>query len=597
MKDSKRLFYYLAKIKWELIFGLIMAIIFVSADVLIPLIIGKIIDVVSFYINHSIDPISYPNIFDFNLIPMYLSIISGLVVVVVILSYFFDTIISISIERIGKEIKNDVYKKINYVSVSYIDTHTHGDLISRIINDTDLVIVGLVGSFKQFYQGIITILITIGFMFYLNWVLGLIILILTPFSFLVSFFIAKNINKHFKIQAKEQGNLSGIFLEDINNIDVLKSFNYEDKEFDKFSIQNDKLTKITCKSQFFSSLTNPSARLINSFTYAAVCFCGAILCAYSFKNQGVLLGATFTIGTLSTFLQYANKFAKPFNEMSSVVGEIQQGITSFRRINEILSTENDVDNGEEILKSPVKSIYFNHIYFSYKKNKPLIEDFNLEVKEGQKVAIVGPTGCGKTTMINLLMRFYDPNEGSFDFNSINSLIIKKSSLRRHFGMVLQDTWLFKGTIFDNIAYGKKDATNEDVYEAARQANAYNFIMRLQNGFNTIVNDDCGLSAGQKQLITIARVILLNPEIMILDEATSNVDTHSEHKLIKAFDEMMKNKTSFVIAHRLSTIVNSDLIIVMKNGHIVETGKHDELLARNGFYSELFNAQFDKVNIR
>jgi ATP-binding cassette, subfamily B, multidrug efflux pump len=412
---------------------------------------------------------------------------------------------------------------------------------------------------------------------------------------LVSFFIAKNINKHFKVQAKEQGNLSGLFLEDINNIDVLKSFNYEDKELEKFAVQNDKLTKITSKAQFFSSLTNPSARLINSFTYAAVCLCGAILCAYSFVNKGVLLGATFTIGTLSTFLQYANKFAKPFNEMSSVVGEIQQGMTSFKRINEILSAPNAVDNGQEILKSPVKTIYFNHIYFSYVKNKPLIDDFNLEVKEGQKIAIVGPTGCGKTTMINLLMRFYDPNEGSFDFNGINGQNIKKASLRKHFGMVLQDTWLFKGTIFDNIAYGKDGATKEEVYEAAKQASAYNFIMRLPNGFETIVNDDCGLSAGQKQLITIARVMLLNPEIMILDEATSNVDTHSEKKLKKAFDEMTKDKTSFVIAHRLSTIVNSDLIIVMKSGHIVETGKHEELLAKKGFYSELFNAQFDTVN--
>ena len=387
--------------------------------------------------------------------------------------------------------------------------------------------------------------------------------------------------------------MSGIVLEDFNNIDLIKSFNFEDEAFIKYKSQNDKLYVAGQKSQFISSLTNPLTRLINNFTYVFVGVIAAILCAVSFNTGNYILGANCTVGTILTFIQYSNQFAKPFNEISSCLTEVQTGYSSLKRINEILNTENDVDNGVLNIDNEIKTISFNNVSFSYEPTQKLIEDFNLTIHEGQKVAIVGPTGCGKTTIINLILRFYDQNSGEIKYNSTNNLDIKKSSLRNTFGMVLQDTWIFHGTVLENIKYAKKDATIEEVEKAASRANALNFIKHLPKGFNTVIDDNSGLSVGEKQLICISRVMLVEPKIMILDEATSNIDTRAEMKISSAFNKMMENKTSFVIAHRLSTIKNSDLIIVMNKGHIIETGTHNDLLNKKGFYYELYNAQYSK----
>ena len=321
----------------------------------------------------------------------------------------------------------------------------------------------------------------------------------------------------------------------------------------------------------------------------------ALLCAFSFNDNNIILGASCTIGTILTFIQFSNQFAKPFNEISSCVPEIQTGFSSLKRINDVLNENNDINNGTKKILNTIKSIEFNHIDFGYTKEKKVIKDFALEVKEGQKIAIVGPTGCGKTTIINLLLRFYDPSSGEISFDSSDTKGILKESLRKSFGMVLQDTWIFSGTVKENITYGKKDASEEEIIEASKKANCYDFIMRLPNGFDTYIDDYSGLSVGQKQLISIARVMVVNPKIMILDEATSNIDTRTEMKISAAFNLLMKGKTSFVIAHRLSTIVHSDLIVVMKDGEIIEKGKHDELLANKGFYYELYNAQYSKIN--
>ena len=383
-----------------------------------------------------------------------------------------------------------------------------------------------------------------------------------------------------------------------NGIEVFKEyplFGIGVNAYEAFKTQNDALYKVGQKAQFSGSLTNPITRLVNNSTYAIVGMVAAILCALSFKDNNMILGASCTVGTILTFIQFSNQFAKPFNEISSCVPEIQTGFSSLKRINNVLNESNDVNDGKEKINEVIKKIEFNHVDFGYSKDKLVIKDFNIEVKEGQKIAIVGPTGCGKTTIINLLLRFYDPSQGSISFDNLNTKDILKESLRNSFGMVLQDTWIFSGTVRENIIYGKKDASEEEIIEATKKANCYDFIMRLPNGFDTYIDDYSGLSVGQKQLISIARVMLVNPKIMILDEATSNIDTRTEMKISAAFNILMEGKTSFVIAHRLSTIIHSDLILVMKDGEIIEQGKHDELLAKHGFYYDLYNAQYSKIN--
>ena len=588
MKPIKRLFSYIKKYPLFLIASLLCALIFVTSMCLTPLLFGKAIDEITFALENSISLFETKFVF-------YLSFAGILIFLVLVFEFCFEFLNSLFVEKVTKEIKDDIFSKLNKVPISYIDSNYHGDLVSRVINDSDNINVALISGFRQFYQGVIQIIVTFVVMFVLNWILGLVVVVLTPFGFMITYFLAHKTNKYFKGQAKIVGEMGAISLEDINNIDLIKSFNYEENAYEAFKTQNDALYKVGQKAQFSGSLTNPITRLVNNSTYAIVGMVAAILCALSFKDNNMILGASCTVGTILTFIQFSNQFAKPFNEISSCVPEIQTGFSSLKRINNVLNESNDVNDGKEKINEVIKKIEFNHVDFGYNKEKLVIKDFNIEVKEGQKIAIVGPTGCGKTTIINLLLRFYDPSQGSISFDNLNTKDILKESLRSSFGMVLQDTWIFSGTVRENIIYGKKDASEEEIIEATKKANCYDFIMRLPNGFDTYIDDYSGLSVGQKQLISIARVMLVNPKIMILDEATSNIDTRTEMKISAAFNILMEGKTSFVIAHRLSTIIHSDLILVMKDGEIIEQGKHDELLAKHGFYYDLYNAQYSKIN--
>ncbi len=588
MKPIKRLFSYIKKYPLFLIASLLCALIFVTSMCLTPLLFGKAIDEITFALENSISLFETKFVF-------YLSFAGILIFLVLVFEFCFEFLNSLFVEKVTKEIKDDIFSKLNKVPISYIDSNYHGDLVSRVINDSDNINVALISGFRQFYQGVIQIIVTFVVMFVLNWILGLVVVVLTPFGFMITYLLAHKTNKYFKGQAKIVGEMGAISLEDINNIDLIKSFNYEENAYEAFKTQNDALYKVGQKAQFSGSLTNPITRLVNNSTYAIVGMLAAILCALSFKDNNIILGASCTVGTILTFIQFSNQFAKPFNEISSCVPEIQTGFSSLKRINNVLNESNDVNDGKEKINEVIKKIEFNHVDFGYSKEKLVIKDFNIEVKEGQKIAIVGPTGCGKTTIINLLLRFYDPSQGSISFDNLNTKDILKESLRSSFGMVLQDTWIFSGTVRENIIYGKKDASEEEIIEATKKANCYDFIMRLPNGFDTYIDDYSGLSVGQKQLISIARVMLVNPKIMILDEATSNIDTRTEMKISAAFNILMEGKTSFVIAHRLSTIIHSDLILVMKDGEIIEQGKHDELLAKHGFYYDLYNAQYSKIN--
>ena len=588
MKPIKRLFSYIKKYPLFLIASLLCALIFVTSMCLTPLLFGKAIDEITFALENSISLFETKFVF-------YLSFAGILIFLVLVFEFCFEFLNSLFVEKVTKEIKDDIFSKLNKVPISYIDSNYHGDLVSRVINDSDNINVALISGFRQFYQGVIQIIVTFVVMFVLNWILGLVVVVLTPFGFMITYLLAHKTNKYFKGQAKIVGEMGAISLEDINNIDLIKSFNYEENAYEAFKTQNDALYKVGQKAQFSGSLTNPITRLVNNSTYAIVGMVAAILCALSFKDNNIILGASCTVGTILTFIQFSNQFAKPFNEISSCVPEIQTGFSSLKRINNVLNESNDVNDGKEKINEVIKKIEFNHVDFGYNKEKLVIKDINIEVKEGQKIAIVGPTGCGKTTIINLLLRFYDPSQGSISFDNLNTKDILKESLRSSFGMVLQDTWIFSGTVRENIIYGKKDASEEEIIEATKKANCYDFIMRLPNGFDTYIDDYSGLSVGQKQLISIARVMLVNPKIMILDEATSNIDTRTEMKISAAFNILMEGKTSFVIAHRLSTIIHSDLILVMKDGEIIEQGKHDELLAKHGFYYDLYNAQYSKIN--
>lgn len=588
MKPINRLFSYIKKYPLFLIASLLCALIFVTSMCLTPLLFGKAFDEIAFALENSTSLFETKFVF-------YLSFAGILIFLVLVFEFCFEFLNSLFVEKVTKEIKDDIFLKLNRVPISYIDSNYHGDLVSRVINDSDNINIALISGFRQFYQGVNQIIVTFVVMFVLNWILGLVVVVLTPFGFMITYLLAHKTNKYFKGQAKIVGEMGAISLEDINNIDLIKSFNYEENAYEAFKTQNDALYKVGQKAQFSGSLTNPITRLVNNSTYAIVGMVAAILCALSFKDNNMILGASCTVGTILTFIQFSNQFAKPFNEISSCVPEIQTGFSSLKRINNVLNESNDINEGKEKINDVIKKIEFNHVDFGYNKEKLVIKDFNIEVKEGQKIAIVGPTGCGKTTIINLLLRFYDPSQGSISFDNLNTKDILKESLRSSFGMVLQDTWIFSGTVRENIIYGKKDASEEEIIEATKKANCYDFIMRLPNGFDTYIDDYSGLSVGQKQLISIARVMLVNPKIMILDEATSNIDTRTEMKISAAFNILMEGKTSFVIAHRLSTIVHSDLILVMKDGEIIEQGKHDELLAKHGFYYDLYNAQYSKIN--
>ena len=487
-----------------------------------------------------------------------------------------------------RDLRGKLSKKLHTLPISYIDSHSFGDLLSRMISDVDTFADGLLMGFTQLFTGVVTIGAILVIMFVLNRKIALAVFVLTPLSIFVSKFIATRTHKYFTKQASIRGEQTALINELIEGRSVIKAFGAESESLENFDKINNELCDAALKATFFSSLTNPSTRLVNNIVYAIVTLIGAMLCVSG--------GGVITVGGLSVFLSYANQYAKPFNEISGVVTEFQNALTCARRIFEVLEAENQPDEPKNPLSPPRNgNVGCEAGAFRYSEDRPLIEDFNLEVKSGQCIAIVGPTGCGKTTLINLLMRFYDVNRGAIKVDGADIRKMRRNELRSRYGMVLQDTWLCHGTVKENIAYGKPDASDEEIIDAAKKAHAHSFIMRLENGYDTEISGEGGnLSAGQKQLLCIARAMLCRPPMLILDEATSSIDTRTELKIQAAFDKMMEGRTSFIVAHRLSTIKRADLILVMRDGKIVEKGNHDELLKKDGFYKKLYESQFAKV---
>ena len=482
-----------------------------------------------------------------------------------------------------RDIRTDAFTRLQKLPLKYIDSQPHGDIISRIITDIEQISDGLLMGFTQLFTGLVTIFGTVGFMISINIKIALIVIVITPLSLFVARFIAKNTFSLFKKQSEARGEMTSLVEEMIGNQKVVKAFSYEDESEERFDEANLKLQDVGVKAVFFSSLTNPCTRFVNGVVYAAV----AIIGAFS-------VGGAFTVGQLNCFLTYANQYTRPFNEISGVITELQSAFASARRVFEIIEepTEPAEPADAKVLTEVDGTLVAENVYFSYSEEVPLIEDLNLSVKSGQRIAIVGPTGCGKTTIINLLMRFYDVNSGEIVMSGVPIKECTRNSMRSMYGMVLQETWLKTGTIKENIAYGKPDATFDEIVSAAKSAHCHSFIKRLPQGYDTIISDDGGsLSQGQKQLLCIARVMLSLPPMLILDEATSSIDTRTEILIQRTFNEMMKGRTSFIIAHRLSTIVNADCILVMNAGHIVEQGTHSELMAKQGFYANLYNSQF------
>ena len=488
--------------------------------------------------------------------------------------------------NIVRDIRKDAFDKMEKLPFSYIDSHSHGDMVSRIIADVDTFADGLLMGFTQLFTSLATIVGTLLFMISINIKITFVVVILTPISLFVASFIAKKTYSMFQLQSKTRGEQTALIEEMIGNQKVVQAFNHEDEALEEFDEINNRLQKYSLRATFFSSLVNPSTRFVNSLVYAAVGITGALAV--------ILKGGAFTVGNLSCFLSYANQYTKPFNEISGVVTELQNALACAARIFELIEEPAEVadDADAYVLKEADGTVDIEDVYFSYVPDQHLIEDFNLHVKPGQRIAIVGPTGCGKTTLINLLMRFYDTNSGRIKVSGHDIMHMTRQSLRTNYGMVLQETWLKKGTIRDNICMGKPDATDEEMIAAAKASHAHSFIKRLPHGYDTLISEDGGnLSQGQKQLLCITRVMLCLPPMLILDEATSSIDTRTEIRIQKAFLTMMQGRTSFIVAHRLSTIREADVILVMKDGKIIEQGNHETLLAKNGFYANLYNSQF------
>ncbi len=582
MSIKDRLFAYLKPQRKLIITALVSALIFVLAHLSIPLLVGWCLDAVGTMTDGIF--VVEPNI---ELITIYAIVALVLIVLGTIFDFIFEYQVGIFSQRIVKQVRDDVFRKMNSVPIKTLDARALGDMVQLEIQDVENLSNGIFSVFKQLLQGVLTIVITIIMMFTVNWILALGVIVLTPLSFFVSRFVASFSHRHFKKQSELQGKLSGISLETINNLETVKSLSFEERSIEQFEKADTDLRNEAKVAQFSSSWTNPSTRLVNNTIYAIIGIAGIIMVLLT--SSYPILG--MTIGKLTSFLSYTNEYTKPFNEISSVAAEFETARSSFKRINDFLNSEDDIDEGEIVLEKKVDQIAFEHMYFSYDEDRPLIEDFSETIHRGEKIAIVGPTGAGKTTIINVLMRFYDPVDGKITFDGTDSTTVTKKSLRSNFGMVLQDTWIFSGTVRENIMYAKPEATEEELYEATRKAHADTFIKTLPDGYDTYVTSKSGLSEGERQLIAIARVMLRQPDIVILDEATSNIDTRTEVLINDSFDEMMKDRTSIVIAHRLSTIQKADLILVLKDGHIIESGNHRELMEKKGFYYDLYTSQF------
>ena len=556
-----------------LILSIIMATITVASSLYVPILVGN-----------AIDYIIGPSNVNFRLIAQILAEI-GVVIGITALSQWIMNICNNKITyHVTRDIRDEAIEKIEHLPLKYIDGHSYGEIVSRVIADVDQFADGLLMGFTQFFSGVMTILGTLGFMLSINVKITLVVVLITPVSFFVASFIAKRTYKMFKLQSETRGEQTALIDEMIGGQKVVSAYCHEEEAVRQFDEINDRLQKYSLNAIFFSSITNPSTRFVNSLVYAGVAVTGAISAIYG----------RLTVGQLSCFLSYANQYTKPFNEISGVVTELQNAIACASRVFELIEEEPEAAESSNAvnLENVDGRVDLNDVEFSYVPDKKLIEDFNLHVKKGQKIAIVGPTGCGKTTIINLLMRFYDVNSGSIDVSGVDIRELTRRSLRAGYGMVLQDTWLKSGTIRENIIMGRPDATEEEIIEAAKAAHSHGFIKRLPNGYDTVIGEDGGsLSQGQKQLLCITRVMLCHPPMLILDEATSSIDTRTEIKIQNAFNKLMEGRTSFIVAHRLSTIQSADVILVMKDGHIIEQGNHEELLAKNGFYKKLYESQF------
>lgn len=568
----KRILKYTKPYNKYIIIAFISAVINISLTLLTPILIGKGVDLIA-----SKGNVDFTNLFN--------------ILILLLLTIIFSSLFQLTMTRCTnivsyktiKDLRIDVFNKLNDLPLKFIDGHSHGSIINSVINDIEIVSDGLLQGFTQLFTGVITILGTLIFMLSINVKIALIVVVITPISLFTASTIAKHCHSMFRNQSQVRGELSGFVEEMIGNQKVVKAFAHEEKAQEEFEEINKKLYTYGQKAQFYSALTNPVTRFVNGIVYAAVGIIGALSA----------INGNLSIGNLSAFLSYANQYTKPFNEISGVITELQAAFASASRVFKILDEVPEVSDKEGAisLNTCNGNVDIKNLYFSYSEYKPLIEDFNLNVKPGDRIAIVGPTGCGKTTLINLLMRFYNINSGEIKIDNINIEDITRTSTRGLYGMVLQDTWLFSGSVRDNIAYGKEDATLEEVIEAAKAAHAHKFIMRLPKGYDTILSEDSSLSQGQKQLLCIARVMLSKPPMLILDEATSSIDTRTEIYIQRAFNKLMEGRTSFIVAHRLSTIREANLILVMKDGKIIEKGNHNELLSKNGFYANLYNSQF------
>ena len=552
--------------------SLILALISVALTLYLPIVFGNAIDLIT----------SAGNV-DFNaILPLLVTaaIVIGLTAAAQWVMNYCNNKIAYNVI---KDLRNEAFEKLQKLPFSYLDTHSSGDIVSRIISDADQFADGLLLGFTQFFTGIMTIIGTILFMLSINVKITLVVVLITPLSLFVAKLIASKTYSMFKAQSSVRGEQTAFIDEMINNQKLVVAFNHTDKNMEKFNEINDRLEKCSLRAVFFSSTTNPSTRFINNLVYAAVALVGALS----------VIGGSLTVGNLSALLSYANQYTKPFNEISGVITELQNSIACAARLFELIEAEPESsDKGYDKLTSVKGEVSAKNVSFSYVPEKKLIENFNIDVKPGQRVAIVGPTGCGKTTIINLLMRFYDVNGGKITVDGKDIREVTRHSLRSSYGMVLQETWLRAGTIRDNIILGKPDATDEEIIAAARAAHSHSFIKRLPDGYDTVIGEDGGsLSQGQKQLLCITRIMLAPPPMLILDEATSSIDTRTEIRIQKAFAKLMEGRTSFIVAHRLSTIKEADVILVMKDGNVIEKGSHEELLAAGGFYTSLYNSQF------
>ncbi|MBE6747697.1 MAG: ABC transporter ATP-binding protein [Ruminococcaceae bacterium] len=568
----KRLFEIIGKYKPMLILTILLALVFVVISLYIPILIGDAIDTI----------IGADNV-NFELLTPILVRIATIVLLGGISQWIMSIINNYITYNTVRDIRELAFKKLMKLPIKYIDSNAHGGIVSRVITDVDTFADGLLMGFTQVFTGVATIVGTLVFMLSMNPLITVAVIILTPLSLFAAKFISSKTYSLFKLQSEKRAEQTALTEEMITNVKTVKAFNFEDKAITNFGDINNSLSKVSLKAVFYSSLTNPVTRFVNSMVYMVVALIGAVF----------VINGGLTVGMLVSFLSYANQYTKPFNEISGVITELQNAIACLNRVFDLIYEEERSCDGSEHFTNNNGTVEFKNVYFSYSPDKPLIEDFSLKVNPGETIAIVGPTGCGKTTLINILMRFYDVQSGQIIINGKNIKDISRDELRSSFGMVLQETWLKSGTVFENLKMGLPEATEEQIIEAAKLTRAHSFIKRLPNGYNTVIGESGGsLSEGQKQLLCITRVMAMNPPMLILDEATSSIDTRTELKISKAFDLLMKNKTSFVVAHRLSTIKDADRILVMKDGNVIEIGTHSELINQKGFYYSLYKSQFD-----